>query len=75
MQIPLGSRIIAVADFFEAITSKRHYRDPMPREEAIEVLLAAAGDHLDEEVVKAFMGYLRTKEAFRRSELYSPNRQ
>lgn len=75
MEIPLGSRIIAVADFFEAITSKRHYRDPMPREEALEVLLAAAGDHLDEEVVKAFMGYLRTKEAFRRSELYSPNRQ
>ena len=33
--IPLGARIIAVADVFEALTSKRHYRDPMPLPEVL----------------------------------------
>src|SRR5210317_693882 len=36
--IPLGALIISVADFFEAITSKRHYRDPMPTEIAYKLL-------------------------------------
>jgi HD-GYP domain-containing protein (c-di-GMP phosphodiesterase class II) len=56
--IPLGSRIIAVADFFEAITSKRHYRDPMPYDEAIKVLKEESGRHLDSIVVGAFLLYL-----------------
>jgi HD-GYP domain-containing protein (c-di-GMP phosphodiesterase class II) len=46
-EIPLGSRIIAVADFFEAITAKRHYRDPMTYEEAIAALMAETGNHFD----------------------------
>ncbi|MBU6391755.1 MAG: HD domain-containing protein, partial [Planctomycetes bacterium] len=37
-EIPLGAKIIAVADFFEAITSKRHYRDPMPLDIAFQLL-------------------------------------
>jgi HD-GYP domain-containing protein (c-di-GMP phosphodiesterase class II) len=56
--IPLGSRIIAVADFFEAITSKRHYRDPMPYDEAVKVLKEESGRHLDSGVVRAFLAYL-----------------
>lgn len=58
-QIPLGARIIAVADFFEAITAKRHYRDPMPLEEAIETLMGEGDKHLDRKVIDAFLRYYR----------------
>lgn len=56
-QIPLGAKILAVADFFEAITAKRHYRDPMPLHIAIQVLKEERGLHLAEEVVDAFLRY------------------
>ncbi len=36
--IPLGGRIIAVADVFDAITSKRHYRDRMPFKQVLNIL-------------------------------------
>ena len=37
--IPLGGRILAVADVFDAITSKRHYRDKMPIEKVIDIII------------------------------------
>jgi Tfp pilus assembly protein PilZ len=55
--IPLGAKIIAVADYFEAITSKRHYRDPMPVEEALLLLRKASGNLFDPQVVDAFFSY------------------
>lgn len=55
--IPLGSKIIAVADYFEAITSKRHYRDPMPLEPALQLLRDGIGTLFDEQVVDAFFDY------------------
>lgn len=55
--ILLGARIIAVADFFEAITSKRHYREPMPLNEAFDLLKRAAGSDYDDKVVSAFTDY------------------
>ncbi|UFS68770.1 HD domain-containing protein [Geomonas sp. RF6] len=55
--IPLGARIIAVADYFEAITAKRHYRDPMPVAEAFSVLYGACGYHLEERLVEALRAY------------------
>jgi HD-GYP domain-containing protein (c-di-GMP phosphodiesterase class II) len=58
-QIHLGARIIAVADHFEAITSKRHYRDPMPIEVAIDELVKYSGSYFDPEVVNAFLRYYR----------------
>lgn len=56
-EIPLGARIIAVADFFEAITSKRHYRDPMPLDEAFQLLRESSGNHFDSDVVESFVRY------------------
>lgn len=55
--IPLGSKIIAVADYFEAITSKRHYREAMSLDVAFKLLLDIRGTHLDPEVVNAFIKY------------------
>jgi len=57
-QIPLGARIIAVADFFEAITAKRHYHEPRPLVEAVAMLREEAGHHLDATVVNALLSTL-----------------
>ena len=56
-QIPLGAKIIAVADFFEAITAKRHYRDPLPIETAFDLLDKERGVHFEKEIVDAFIQY------------------
>ena len=57
-EIPLGARIIAVADFFEAITAKRHYRSPMPYEVAVNLLREQTGSYFDPQVVEAFLRVL-----------------
>lgn len=54
-EIPLGARILAVADFFEAITAKRHYHEPLRFEEAVETLKREGGRHLDETVIEALL--------------------
>lgn len=53
--IPIGAKIIAVADFFEAVTSMRHYRDPMPIEEAFRLLREGSGSHFDRKIVEAMI--------------------
>ena len=52
--IPLGGRIIAVADAFNAMTSDRIYRPAMPHDRAWAELRAHAGTQLDPEIVAAF---------------------
>jgi len=56
-EIPLGSKIIGVADFFEALTSKRHYREAMPVNEAFDLLNKKSGKQFDEKIVSAFTRY------------------
>ena len=52
--IPLGARIIAVADTFDALTSTRAYRSAKRHKEALAILKAEAGTQLDPRVVAAF---------------------
>ena len=54
-EIQLSARIISVADCFDAMTSKRPYRDPMPLEKAKEEIQNSAGTQLDPRVVGAFL--------------------
>jgi HD-GYP domain-containing protein (c-di-GMP phosphodiesterase class II) len=61
-EIPFGARIIAVADFFEAITAKRHYRDPMSFQQAVELLKKESGPHLEPVIVQAFLKILGVQE-------------
>ena len=56
-EIPLGARILAVADVFEAVTSVRHYRDPMPLYEALGVISSGKNKHFDPLIVDAFIRY------------------
>jgi HD-GYP domain-containing protein (c-di-GMP phosphodiesterase class II)/Tfp pilus assembly protein PilZ len=56
--IPFGARIIAVADFYEAITAKRHYRDPMQVDQALALLQNESGKHFEPRTVRALLRYL-----------------
>lgn len=55
MSIPLGSRIIAVADAFVAMVSERVYREPMTDQQALNVLKSEAGKKWDPAVVEAIV--------------------
>ncbi len=57
-EIPIGGRILAVADTFDAITSDRPYRKGRPIERAVDELKAHAGKQFDPEIVKVFMDVL-----------------
>ena len=54
--IPLGARIVAVADVFDALTSDRPYRAALPLATALAYLIEEAGRTLDADVVKALLG-------------------
>ena len=56
--IPLGSRIIAVIDAYDAMTSRRPYREALSKEEAIMELKKHAGTQFDRKVVEAFLKVL-----------------
>lgn len=53
--IPYGGRILAVSDVFDAITSKRHYRDKMPIVNVIDILLKGRNTHFDAKLVDVFL--------------------
>lgn len=53
--IPLESRIVAVADVFDALTSNRPYRPARPEEEALSMMEAMVGSHFDPRVYDAFI--------------------
>ncbi|MFQ6001369.1 MAG: HD-GYP domain-containing protein, partial [Anaerolineae bacterium] len=65
-EIPLGARILAVADAYDAMTSDRPYRSAMSKETAIARLKAASGTQFDPQVVEAFLTALARKEEERR---------
>lgn len=53
--IPLGARIIAVADAYDAMTSDRAYRRALSRDKAVAILMEGAGSQWDSDVVGAFL--------------------
>ncbi|MHB1005949.1 MAG: HD-GYP domain-containing protein [Chloroflexota bacterium] len=61
-QIPLGSRIVAVVDAFDAMTSHRPYRRALTFEHAIEELQTNAGRQFDPVVVAAFVATVRPED-------------
>ena len=52
--IPLNARIFAVADVFDAMTSRRCYKEAVPLEEAREFMRRGSGSHFDPRVLAAF---------------------
>jgi len=61
-EIPLGARIVAVADSFMAMVSKRHYRKQMTVKEAIDEIVKHQGTQFDPAVVDAFLRVVKDKD-------------
>lgn len=64
-QIPLAARIVALADIYDAMTSRRVYKQAMGHGEAVRAIRAARGTHLDPGVVAAFERVVDRFEAVR----------
>jgi len=54
-QIPLSARLMAVADVYDALISRRVYKDGMPHEKAVQIIREGSGSHFDPDVVEAFL--------------------
>jgi putative two-component system response regulator len=53
--IPISARLMAVADVYDALTSRRVYKDAMPHDQAIAIVIKGRGQHFDPDVVDAFV--------------------
>ena len=53
--IPISARLMAVADVYDALISRRVYKEGMPHEKAVGIIQQGSGSHFDPDVVDAFM--------------------
>ena len=54
-EIPLSARVMAVADVFDALVSKRSYKDGFPIEKALAIITDGIGTQFDPQVAQAFL--------------------
>jgi putative two-component system response regulator len=54
-RIPLTGRIVALADTFDALTSRRPYKEPYPLEQTLDIMQASRGNHFDPDLLDLFM--------------------
>jgi response regulator RpfG family c-di-GMP phosphodiesterase len=59
-EIPIGVRIVHVADVYDAITSDRAYRSAMPEEQAWDLLLGGMGTLFESDVIEALWSIVQT---------------
>lgn len=53
--IPFSARIVALADVYDALTSKRIYKPSLPHDQAQKIIIAGSGSHFDPKVVTVFL--------------------
>jgi putative two-component system response regulator len=53
--IPISARLMAVADVYDALISRRVYKDGMPHEKAVGIITEGRGSHFDPDVTDAFL--------------------
>ena len=53
--IPVSGRIVGIADIFDALTSRRPYKDPYPIEVAADIIRSERGEHFDPEITDIFL--------------------
>jgi len=53
--IPISARLMAVADVYDALISRRVYKAPMPHEKAVEIIKDGKGSHFDPDMADAFL--------------------
>jgi len=54
-EIPISGRLMALADVYDALISKRVYKPPFPHEKAVEIIVEGKGKHFDPDIVDAFI--------------------
>lgn len=54
-QIPVSARVMAIADVYDALTSRRPYKEPFSHKKAMSIILEGAGTHFDPMLVKVFI--------------------
>jgi len=54
-EIPISGRLMALADVYDALISKRVYKPPFPHEKAVQIIVEGKGRHFDADVVDAFV--------------------
>lgn len=54
-EIPLSARVMAVADVFDALVSRRSYKEGFPVSQALDIIREESGTHFDPEVVRVFL--------------------
>jgi putative two-component system response regulator len=54
--IPISARLMAVADVYDALISRRIYKAGMPHEKAVQIIVEGKGTHFDPDMVDAFVG-------------------
>ena len=54
-EIPLAGRLMALADVYDALISKRVYKPPFPHEKAVQIIVEGKGRHFDPDLVDAFV--------------------
>ena len=54
-KIPLAARIVAIVDVYDALSSRRVYKDAIPHEKCVEIIRESAGSHFDPELVKIWL--------------------
>jgi HD-GYP domain-containing protein (c-di-GMP phosphodiesterase class II) len=57
-EIPLTARIVALADVYDALTSRRSYKESWSRQKALDAISAGAGEHFDPALVESFLQIL-----------------
>lgn len=55
-EIPVCARLMALADVYDAMISRRHYKGPIPVSEVVQTIAAGSGTHFDPDIVDAFLG-------------------
>ena len=55
LEIPLSGRLMALADVYDALISKRSYKPPFEHEEVVKIIKDESGKHFDPEIVDAFL--------------------
>lgn len=53
--IPISARLMALADVYDALISRRVYKEPMPHEMAVKIIIEGRGTHFDPDIVDAFL--------------------
>lgn len=53
--IPISARLMALADVYDALISRRVYKEPMPHKIAVEIIMEGRGKHFDPDIVDAFL--------------------